>query len=218
MPPPPLSEILTVENSYIFRITHRDNLGHLLRHGIHCRSSSQVDPRYVEIGNPDIIGRRHSRSVPVPQGGMLSDYVPFYFTPCTPMLYNIVSGYQGMRQRQRAEIAIIVSSLPRLDENEVSYVVADRNASLMHAKISSDRALVTAMPWDQWRARDFRRDPNDPSRMEKYQAEALVHRHLPVAAIMAIITYDRTVQDLVTQEVSNAAVQVSVSVRSDWYP
>lgn len=149
MPPRPLSEILTTENAYIFRITHRDNLGHPLRHGIHCRNSPDVDPHFVEIGNPDIIGRRHSRSVPVTPGGTLSDYVPFYFTPCTPMLFNIVSGYQGMRQRQRAEIAIIVSSLPRLDEKGVSHVLADRNASLMHATISSDRALVAVMPWER---------------------------------------------------------------------
>ena len=115
MPPRPLGEILTIENAFIFRITHRDNLGHVLQHGVHCRNSPDVDPHYVEIGNPDIIGRRQWRSVPKSPGGTLSDYVPFYFTPCTPMLYNIVSGYQGMRQRQRAEIAIILSSLPRLD-------------------------------------------------------------------------------------------------------
>ena len=213
----PLAEILTPENALIFRITHRDNVGHLLLHGVHCRNSPHVNPNFVEIGNPEIIGKRASRVVPIPPRGTLSDYVPFNFTPCTPMLYNIVSGYQGMPQHQRSEIAIIVSSLDRLDDAGVTYLLADRNATLMQATISEGRALLRDMPWERWRTRDFKRDPNDPSRMERYQAEALVHRHLPISAIRAIITYDATVQALVKQEVSGYSPEIRVSVRADWY-
>ena len=34
----------------------------------------------------------------------LSDYVPFYFTHHSPMLYNIKTGYHGMRQTPMPEI------------------------------------------------------------------------------------------------------------------
>ena len=44
---------LTPAKALIFRITHVDNVQWLLANGVHCRSSSHVDPRYVDIGNPD---------------------------------------------------------------------------------------------------------------------------------------------------------------------
>jgi hypothetical protein len=79
---------LSPEKAYIFRIIHRDNVAWTLDYGLHCRNSPTVDPSYVSIGNPELIDRRNRRVVSVPPGGTLSDYVPFYFTPHSPMMYN----------------------------------------------------------------------------------------------------------------------------------
>jgi hypothetical protein len=79
---------ISVENAYIFRITHIDNVPWLLANGIHCRNSTCRDPNFRDIGNPDLISKRAHRLVPVAPGGTLSDYVPFYFTHYSPMLYN----------------------------------------------------------------------------------------------------------------------------------
>lgn len=214
----PLNEVLTPDNGFIFRITHRENLAVLLRRGVHCRNSPQVDPDFVEIGNPEIIGRRQSRDVPVPPGGTLADYVPFYFTPCTPMLYNIVSGWNGMRQRGRAEIVVLVSSLSRATKAGCKIVISDRNATLLNATFVPGSASLYSLPWDKWRNRDFKRDPNDPSSLERYQAEALVFQHLPSAAIDAIITYDRITQVAIQQLVSAVTPTTRVACRPDWYP
>ena len=53
----------------------------------------------MEIGNPDLIDKRTHRIVPAPPGGTLSDYVPFYFTLYSPMLYNIKTGMEGHRAK-----------------------------------------------------------------------------------------------------------------------
>ena len=71
-------------------------------------SSGTRDPDFVSIGNPDLIAKRAGRVVAIPPGGSLSDYVPFYFTPRSPMLYNIVTGHNGMKQTPRQDIAILV--------------------------------------------------------------------------------------------------------------
>ncbi len=86
---------LTPERALIFRITHVDNIPWILDHGLHSRSSSTRDPDYRVIGNPDLIEKRRHREVPIRPGGTLSDYIPFYFTPHTPMLFNIKTGFQG---------------------------------------------------------------------------------------------------------------------------
>ena len=80
---------LSPEKALIVRITRIANVPWILANGLHCRSSAAQDPDLEEIGNPDLIEKRTRRIVPVPPGGTLSDYVPFYFTPYLPMLYNI---------------------------------------------------------------------------------------------------------------------------------
>jgi hypothetical protein len=44
-----------------------------------------ADPDFRNIGNADLISKRETRQVPIPPGGMLSDYIPFYFTPWSPV-------------------------------------------------------------------------------------------------------------------------------------
>ena len=76
---------LNPSNAFIFRITHIRNVPWTLANGLHCRQSDCTDPGFVTIGNPEIIVGRKTRTVPVPPGGTLSDYIPFYFTPLSPI-------------------------------------------------------------------------------------------------------------------------------------
>jgi hypothetical protein len=90
---------LNPQKALIFRITHVSNVAWILANGLHCSNSGHSDPNYVPIGNSEIITRRAARIVPIAPGGTLSDYVPFYFTPYSPMLYNIKTGRVGVTQR-----------------------------------------------------------------------------------------------------------------------
>lgn len=216
--PPSLASILTLEHARIFRITHRDNVPHVLENGVHCRNSQLVNPGYVSIGNVEIIEKRKARVVSVPPGGTLADYVPFYFTPRSPMLFNIVTGYHGLKKCTRSEVVVLVSSLSRLENEEIPYVIADRNATLLSATIQPGRQLLPTLPWERWRAHDFRHDPNDPEKLERYMAEALVHRLLPASGLEGIITYDAAAQVTVTQMVRHSGREIPVHARSNWYP
>src|SRR5271154_6622175 len=98
-------KILTPEKAFIFRITHIANVPWILRNGLHCANSDVSDPNYVQIGNADLIAKRTQRRVPLPPGGSFSDYVPFYFTPASPMLLNIKTGFNGVTIRPMQDIA-----------------------------------------------------------------------------------------------------------------
>ncbi len=93
---------LNPEKALIWRIVHRDNLPWIIRNGIHCKSSPTQDPDYLNIGNPDLIQKRATRTVPIGPRGTLNDCVPFYFTPFSPMLLKIKTGHGGIRQRANA--------------------------------------------------------------------------------------------------------------------
>lgn len=159
---------LTPEKALIFRITHVENVEWILVNGLHCRNSGILDPNYREIGNPELISKRARRRVPIPPGGTLSDYIPFYFTPYSPMMLNIKTGYNGMKQTPMRDIAILVSSLRKIHEIGIQFVFSDRHAYLEAAEFSGDLADLDRISWKILQARDFRRDPNDFEKVERY--------------------------------------------------
>lgn len=213
----PLNQTLTPEKALIFRITHRSNLPWILKNGLHSSRSTVQDPQFVSIGNPDLIERRRSRRVPIPPGGTLAEYIPFYFTPFTPMLYNIRTGYAGIRQRRNDEIVILVSSLPTLDDNEIEYVFTDRHAYLHGANFFADHAELDQVDYDLLQRRDFQRDPEDPGKVERYQAEALVHRHLPVTGLLGVTCYSREAEKEIEAALTEHGVELTTVVRPGWY-
>lgn len=133
-----MSKDLNPDKALIFRITHRDNVSWILDNGLHSRNSGVTDPNFVAIGNPELIDKRQNRDVPVPPCGTLGKYIPFYFTPHSPMMYNIKTGYGGVRQRNNDEIVIVVTSLHHAQKQDVRFVFTDRHAYLLAAEFSSN--------------------------------------------------------------------------------
>ena len=211
------TEILSPENALIFRITHRSNVPWILENGLHCRRSDIMDPDFVSIGNPELIERRCHRVVELSPGGTLEDYVPFYFTPFSPMLLNIKTGW-GVKQRGNDEIVILISSLPALEANDVSYVFTDRHAYLKTANFFGDRnEIETAVDYPLLRSRNFTRDSEHPENFERYQAEALAYRHVPVDALIGVGCYTSAIKDEIETICSDLQVDLKVVVRNGWY-
>ncbi|MCL4079460.1 DUF4433 domain-containing protein [Coriobacteriia bacterium Es71-Z0120] len=208
---------LSPEQARIFRITHIDNMPWILRNGLHCPSSATRDPNFVMIGNPDIIGKRTSKCVPIPPDGVLEDYVPFYFTPCSVMLYNIVTGYNGLTRRDPDDIVIMVSSVARLQECGVDFVFTDRHALVQYAKFFSDVSALDTIDWELLRARDFARSDKDPGKVERYQAEVLAHQSVPVEALLGIACYSEASERRVLMMLAAAGSDLRVEVKRDWF-
>lgn len=208
-------DLLNPAKALIFRIAHRANLSDLLTNGCRCRSDT-TGQGYTEIGNQELIERRVSRVVECPPGGTLADYVPFYFTPYSPMLYNIKTGYGGVQKRPMSDILILVTSLHTLLEMKHLFVFTDRHAYLKTAQFSADLSdLESRIIWPALQARNFKKD--DVDRFEKYQAEALVHRHVPLNALKGIVCYDQTVKGAVQTEIDSKGLPMKAIARGEWY-
>lgn len=209
---------LTPERGLLFRITHINNLPWLLANGLHCATSAAQDPNFVAIGNPDLIGKRTTRQVPIGPNGTLADYVPFYFTPKSPMLLNIKTGYNGIMKRPNQEIVILVSSCKAMNDNDVTTVFTDRHAYTATAAWTSDPADLAAMiDWDILCRHDFARNDSYPDKMERYQAEALAYRHVPPGALLGIGCVSDAVKPRIEASVQAAGLALQVFVRPGWY-
>lgn len=211
-----MSANLNPEKALIFRITHRDNLGWILENGLHAKNGAKQDPNFRSIGNPDLIEKRAPRRVPVPPGGTLGDYVPFYFTPFSIMMYNIRTGY-GVPRVPNEEIAILVSSLRRVEELRLPFVFTNQHAYPVAAEFFNDLAALGRIDWALLQSRDFEHDPDDPGKKERYQAEALIWKGLPLEALSAICCYNEGVRKDVQTLVDQRDVRVQVKVQANWY-
>jgi hypothetical protein len=208
---------LNPEKALIWRIVHRDNLPWILDNGVHCKSSAVQDPNFVPIGNADLIDRRTHRVVPVAPGGVLSNYVPFYFTPFSPMMYNIYTGRGEVTKRRNEEICILVSTLHKVHQMGLPFVFTDRHAYPPLARYFNSIESLNEIDWSLLQARNFKRNPDDPEQIERYQAEALVHNHLPVAGLVGIICYTDAVKDTLDQHIQARGLKVDVRVMPRWY-
>ena len=207
---------ISAENAFIFRITHIDNIPWILRNGIHCRNSQNCDPNFRTIGDPELIGKRATRLVPVGPLGTLSDYVPFHFTSFSPMLYKIKTGH-GVPSIPISEIVVLVSNLPRLVEIGTPFVYTDRHAYLQAAQFFVNLADLHHIDWKLIAPRNFKRDANDPEKVERYQAETLVYRHVPVAALIGMACADPETEARLVGMQSEAGVSLKAVVKRNWF-
>lgn len=208
---------LTPERALIFRVTHVNNLPWILDNGLHCKASNVLDPNFVVIGNADLIQKRPTKRVPVDPGGMLDQYIPFYFTPCSPMLFNIRTGRNNVRQRSSQELVLVVTSLRTLATHGVPFVFSDRHAFMQLAKFSSSLNDLDCLAWNYWQRRDFRRDPDNPEKMERYMAEALVHRYLAVEQITAIACSNEPERVRIEEMAGNRGEHIEFVCRRSWF-
>ncbi len=201
----------------IYRITHYRNVPWILDHGIHCRTSPEQDPNFVSIGNKDLIDRRNTRAVAIAPGGFLNDYVPFYFAPHSMMLLNIHTGrVEGVKAKQE-DIVFLVSSVEKLAEQKVQFIFTDGHAVPWNTEYFTDPADIEKLAWEMILSRDFKKRLDDPDRQRRYQAECLVHRHVPLTALLGIACKDQTRADFLQQAVTERGGTVRMVRKPQWY-
>ncbi|MEF3075428.1 DUF4433 domain-containing protein [Methylobacter sp. Wu1] len=204
------------DKALIWRILHRDNLSWILDNGLHCANSKILSPNYINIGNPDLIDKRRHRKVPIEPGGTLADYVPFYFTPFSVMMMNIHSG-RGVVRRRNEEIVILVSSLHHAHSIGLSFVFTNAHAYPDWTNYYSDLAHLRNIDWKILQHRDFKRDADDLRKMERYQAEALIFKHLPIDGILGIVCYTEQLKHDIDKQVQARSLALKVYARTKWY-
>ena len=72
---------------YAFGILHKDNIPHVMKYGLVHNDSPFARDSFVPIGDMSVMDVRSTKQLP--DGSFLSEYIPFYFGPRSPMLYNI---------------------------------------------------------------------------------------------------------------------------------
>ncbi len=178
----------------IYHLTALENLRGILEEGGLWAKNLLRRP-YASAAYKHIQKERSKRAVPLGPGGVLHDYVPFFFCPRPPMLYAIehpkpgqIIQYQG---GQRGMVHL-VSRVGRVVAAKLAFVFTDRHAKLDYAEFYADTAHLSTLDWQAIRAR-FWADPDKPEVRELKQAEFLVYRFFPWRLVEEVVVMEEGV-------------------------
>ena len=195
--------------SYAFRITHIDNIPHILKYGIVRADSPYRNQGYVSIGNPDLIQFRKSLNY---KGVNLSGYIPFYFGPRSPMLYVIQKGNELVKKRHPSEIVYLVISLNDIITNNLECVFTDGHAvdeiSVKYGKEDLPNINKIIKREDVF-AQFWNPTPQDPDRKRRKEAELLIRDDIPSQYINNYVVFNnKAKQKLITFGIDDSLILI----------
>jgi len=183
---------------------------------------------YSNIAYQGAQGTRANKVVPLGPGGVIHDYVPFYFAPRSPMLLTINSGnVHGCAHRQE-DIVHFMIKLDDIVKNDLIFVFFNYNATIVIAECFDDLADMDKIDWPlffetpkidgycmYWKSRLD--PPHHARRMETRQAEFLVYESVPLSLVSGIGTYNQAKADQVRDILTTAGVDLPVKAKPVWY-
>ena len=198
---------------YAFRISHIDNIPHIVRNGIVKADSPLRDEHYVSIGDRQIIRVRGEMVV---KGYKISDYIPFYLGPRSPMLYVIQHGYNGVQRVDAENVVYLVVRLDELVSNDVDCIFTDGHAlSSLTNYYTKDKLPIIdkivryddvySSRWDSDTDLDLKR---------RKEAELLIKNDLPVQFIKGFVVYNEQAK---VKLMAMGVDSVKIAVRPEYY-
>jgi hypothetical protein len=204
----------------IYHITHVNNLSSILNSGglIACSRLRQQQANYTDIAYQQIQYRRAIKQVYCSVGGVLHDYVPFYFAPRSPMLFTIhkgnVQGYQG----GQTSIIHLVVEIEAIADLNLAFAYTDGHAVMDYSDFYDDLdSLDRVIDWELMKSNYWFDTQNDPNRKCRRQAEFLVHQYCPWTLIKEIGVMNDNIKMKVEKILQNQKYQPSVKIYSQWY-
>ncbi len=207
-----------IERVPIFHFTHIENLARIVESvQILCKSQlAKAGATYADIALGDVQRRRARTRVPCGAGGVLHDYVPFFFAPRSPMLYYISRNVHIYPEGQ-GPLVYLVSSIQAIQEAELPFAFTDGMPIMMLSNFYDDTADLNRVDWNLMRSTWWNDTPEYPDRQRRREAEFLVHQSCPWELVEEIVVRTEQIRDRVQDILGAADHQPLISIRSGWY-
>lgn len=177
---------------YLYRMTHIDNVPHILAHGVTHRNSPNANPNFTPIGDPALISYRDEFLLNT--GRTLGDYIPFYFGTRMPMLYVIQNGYNGVPITPAADIVYCVTSVQNVINTNQDFVYTNGHAvdSFSSQFGPQDvKEIENQVDFEAVKVRDWK-SPTDLDLKRRMQAEFLLLGDLPFQSVLGFVVRNET--------------------------
>jgi hypothetical protein len=215
----------------LFHITAIANLPAICAAGALLSKSSGAAGgiNYQNIAHAGAQSARAVRAVPNPPGGLVHDFVPFYFAPSSPMLFAINGGRVVGCPWRQGDIVHFETTVQHVGALGLPFVFYDRNATLAFSTPYTDLAhLDAAVAWDlltevprlDGYCKFWQSDATVAryaDRMERRRAEFLVKSSTPLSCVTRLGVMDVARQAQVQALLNQAGVALTVDAMPSWY-
>lgn len=202
----------------IIHMTHVNNLASIVAQG--CLASTatllNVGTGHTNIAYSSIQQKRAAKVVPCGPGGSLHDYVPFYFTKRSPMLYTIHRGNVPCEGGQE-HIIHLVTTAQQISALELGFAFTDGHGIMAYTDFYDDLDNLDEIDWDVIRSKSWCDTEEDGDRKRRKQAEFLIRDRCPWTAISHIVVRSQKRAKQVTGIIAHLPHQPRVVVAPLWY-
>jgi len=203
-----------LSKTYLFRMTHIENIPHILKFGLTHASSTNANPNFVPIGDNSLINTRNEYRLI--NGRKLGDYIPFYFGTRMPMLYVIQNGYNMVAPTPAENIVYCVTSVKKIIELQLDFVFTNGHAV---NGFSSQYSLSDIPNLDEiidWKAVNeiFWTNDSDLDLKRRKEAEFLVLGDIELSGILGFVVFNKNAQ---TRMVDFGVNEVNVPIKPNFY-
>jgi ssDNA thymidine ADP-ribosyltransferase, DarT len=198
-----IKKVVELSEVKIYRLTHIENIPHILQYGITHKDSANRNPDYKNIGDISLINTRKNKTVIINNGEhslkadqktiKLGEYIPFYFGVRMPMLYVAQHGGNFVEQATPPEDIIYLGcSVDEIISAEIGFFFTDGHATDMltsfYDKTEIDK-LIEIVDWIAVKSAFWGGVDNLDIKRKK-QAEFLVSCDLSPAMIIGFGCYN----------------------------
>jgi hypothetical protein len=164
-----------ISELWVYRIIPLGNLRDDLTMGLFAKSSAPSKSNRIVIANAEIINERDKRTVTCFPDTVVNDYVPFYFSVRTPMLYNLITGH-GFPRVPQENIIYLCCRYEDLATEGFQWCFTNGNAAKAITRYYTEHSHLRFLDWRSIETEDFRHDnaDGDEDRIRKKHAEFLV--------------------------------------------
>jgi len=207
----------------LYRITHIENIPHILEYGITHKDSQNRNSAYKNIGDVSLIDTRSKKRVAIDNGVVdvnesnltsiiLGDYIPFYFGVRMPMLYVTQHGGNFVeRATDPIDIIYLACSLKMVISANLQFYFSDGHATDVFSSFydqSKINELVTIIDWEAIKS-SYWAGADNLNMKRKKQAEFLLAGSLPPNFIIGFGCYgEKAKSKLISFGVSEDKIKI----------
>lgn len=201
----------------LYHFTHVRNLESIVRSGSLRADAGVGRALVVEVADADIKHRRRTCRVDAGPGGVVGDYVPFYFAPRSPMLYRISCGGVTGYAEGQDPLVYVLSSVNAIVQRRLAFAFSDGNCSAAFTRFFDDLDDLDQVDWALMNERYWANTAEDGDRRRRRGAEFLVHVAVPWEAVPRVGARTTATARQARSILDRFGRSTPVEVRREWY-
>ena len=205
----------------IVRFIHIDNLATVIqRQALHAPNHVPQDSLpYRACLDVEVQGARATVRIPCGPGGVIHDYVPFYFGYLSPMMLKLKTGQVTGYDEGQEPLIYLVSTAQAVEIAGFNFVFSDGHGLAGFTEWFDDLKQLDSVDWSMVNQRYWSDNLNDMDRQRRKQGEFLIHRSCPWDLVDQIVVIDSATAKRVQviQDGFPPALRKPIRVERSWY-